>query len=172
MALGQGPTMLRQPHPAADGVSRLLEELYLDVASKQAAGAYTRLSETEKLATLVGFARMQAATSKRWSRILQDLLSVDLKGWRQRPASIAAPPMWRFAITTKKAAALTMICPRCSQLAAPDRDAIADDTVYHCKPCNLYTVQDGSKWVRGGHYLISELQIIAELRDRDAQANR
>jgi hypothetical protein len=85
MALGQGPTMLPQQHPATDGVSRLLEELYLDAASKQAAGEYTLLSETEKRATLIRFAKRQDATSKRWSSILQDLLSVDLEEWRQIP---------------------------------------------------------------------------------------
>jgi hypothetical protein len=172
MALGQGLTMLRQPYPAADGVSRLLEELYLDTANRLAADEYTHLSENEKRATLVGFAKMQAATSKRWSRILQDLLSADLDGWRETPVTIAAPPMWRFASTIDKAATPIMVCPKCSQLAAQDRGVIADETVYHCKPCNLYAVENGPRWVKGGPYLASELRIIAELRDRDATANR
>jgi hypothetical protein len=78
--------------PVAEGVWRLLEELYLDAASKLAAGKYTRLSETGKRASLILFAKRQAVTSKRWSRIIQDLLSVDLDGWRQNPVTIAAPP--------------------------------------------------------------------------------
>jgi hypothetical protein len=64
----------------------------------------------------------------------------------------------------------TMICPNCSQLATPDRGAIADETVYQCKSCDLYTVQGGFKWIEGGPYLIGELRIIAELRDRDVKA--
>ena len=64
-----------------------------------------------------------------------------------------------------------MICPKCSQPATPDRAAIEDETVYQCKTCDLYTVENGPKWVEGGRYLISELRIIAESRDRDAKAN-
>jgi hypothetical protein len=65
-----------------------------------------------------------------------------------------------------------MICPKCSQSAEPDRGAIADETVYHCKSCDLNTVRNGAKWVEGGPYQISDLRIIAESRDRDAKANR
>jgi hypothetical protein len=67
------------------GVWRLLEELYLDAASKQGASQYANLSETEKRATLKDFTRWQAVTSKRWCQILQDLLSADLEEWRQHP---------------------------------------------------------------------------------------
>jgi hypothetical protein len=69
----------------AGGVWRLLEELYLDAASKQAAGQYASLSETEKRATLRDFTKRQATMSKRWSHILQNLLSADLEDWRQKP---------------------------------------------------------------------------------------
>jgi hypothetical protein len=62
-----------------------------------------------------------------------------------------------------------MICPKCSQLAEPDRGAIADETVYQCKSCDLYTVERGAKWVEGGPCLISELRIIAESRDRKSE---
>ena len=65
-----------------------------------------------------------------------------------------------------------MICPKCSQPAAEDKGAIADETVYQCKPCDLYTVQGGFKWIEGGPYLIGELRIIAESRDRNSKANR
>jgi hypothetical protein len=49
-----------------------------------------------------------------------------------------------------------MICPKCSQPAAADKFAIADETVYWCKSCDLYTVENGSKWVQGGPYLEPE----------------
>jgi hypothetical protein len=65
-----------------------------------------------------------------------------------------------------------MICPKCSQPAAADKFAIADETVYWCKSCDLYTVENGSKWVEGGPYLLGELLIIAESKDRDAKTNR
>jgi hypothetical protein len=65
----------------------------------------------------------------------------------------------------------TMICPKCSQLAESDRGAISDETVYQCTSCDLYTVENGSKWVEGGPYLIGELRIIAESRDRIAKAS-
>jgi hypothetical protein len=64
-----------------------------------------------------------------------------------------------------------MICPKCSQLAEPDRAAIADEIVHQCKSCDLYTIEKGARWVEGGPYLMSELRIIAESRDRDAKAN-
>jgi hypothetical protein len=75
------------------------------------------------------------------------------------------------ANTIKTEATPTMICPNCSQLAAPDRGVIAEETVYHCKACNLYTVENGPRWVDGGPYLITELRIIAESRDRRAKAS-
>ena len=77
--------MLLQHHPVINAVWQLLEHLYLDAASKQAAGEYACLSDADKRATLIGFAKRQAVTSKRWSGILQDLLSADLDGWRQNP---------------------------------------------------------------------------------------
>jgi hypothetical protein len=66
----------------------------------------------------------------------------------------------------------TMICPNCSQLVPPDRGVIADETVYHCKSCDLYTVENGARWADDGPYLISELRIIAEARDRRAKASQ
>jgi hypothetical protein len=71
-----------------------------------------------------------------------------------KPLRIAAPPTRCFASASKKGATAMMICPKCSQLAEPDMGAIAGETVYHCKSCDLYTVQNGSKWVEGGPYLI------------------
>ena len=65
------------------GVWRLLEELYLDAASKLGAGQYASPSETEKRATFRDFTKRQADTSKRWSRILQVLLSSGLDERRQ-----------------------------------------------------------------------------------------
>ena len=71
--------------PVAWGVWRLLEELYLDSASKQGASEYAGLSETEKQTILKDFAKRQATISKRWSHILQNLLSADLEDWRHKP---------------------------------------------------------------------------------------
>ena len=71
--------------PVAYGVWRLLEELYFDSASKQGASEYAGLSETEKQTTLKDFARRQATISKRWSHILQNLLSADLEDWQHKP---------------------------------------------------------------------------------------
>jgi hypothetical protein len=64
-----------------------------------------------------------------------------------------------------------MICPKCSQFAEPDRGTIDGETTYRCRACDLYTVENGSKCVEGGPYLISELRIIAEARDRAAKAS-
>jgi hypothetical protein len=71
--------------PVAYGVWRLLEELYFDSASEQGAREYAGLSETEKQTTLKDFARRQATISKRWSHILQNLLSADLEDWQHKP---------------------------------------------------------------------------------------
>ena len=76
--------MLRQTS-IAGGVWRLLEELYTDAASKQAADQYASLSETEKRTILRDFTKRQVVTSKRWSQILQNLLSADLEDWRRKP---------------------------------------------------------------------------------------
>jgi hypothetical protein len=72
-------------HPSASSVWRLLEEIYLDSASKQAGNAYAGLSETDKRTALKDFTKRQAAISKRWSQILQNLLPADLDEWRQSP---------------------------------------------------------------------------------------
>ena len=61
--------------------------------------------------------------------------------------------------------------PELFPIGAP-RAVIADETVYHCKSCDLHTVENGSRWVDGGPYLITELRIIAEARDRAAKADR
>jgi hypothetical protein len=64
--------------PAAGGVWRLLEELYLDTANKQTTDKYAGLNEAKKHATLLAFADAQAATSKRWAAIVWDLRSVGI----------------------------------------------------------------------------------------------
>ena len=66
--------------PAASGVWRLLEELYLQTATKLSAAEYAKLSETEKHATLLAFADTQAAVSRRWAMIVEDLRVVGLAG--------------------------------------------------------------------------------------------
>jgi hypothetical protein len=58
-----------------------------------------------------------------------------------------------------------MTCPKCSQPAIPDRAVIADETVYECKKCDLYTVEGSAKWVRGGPFLVGTLRFLAESRD-------
>jgi hypothetical protein len=75
----KGPPMLPQDL-AAGSVWRLLEELYLDAADKQAASKYADLSVTEKHSILLAFADAQAATSKRWATIAGDLRSIGLTG--------------------------------------------------------------------------------------------
>jgi hypothetical protein len=52
----------------------------------------------------------------------------------------------------------------------PDRATIADETVYECKKCDLYTVEGSTKWVRGGPYLIGVLRFLAESRDESVKA--
>jgi hypothetical protein len=64
-----------------------------------------------------------------------------------------------------------MICPKCSQPAMPDRAAIADETVYECTKCDLYTVEGSTKWVRGGPYLIGALRFLAESRDESVKGS-
>jgi hypothetical protein len=71
--------------PVAYGVWRLLEDLYLDSASQKGACEYASLIETEKRTILRDFTKRQAVKSKRWSHILQNLLSADLEDWRQKP---------------------------------------------------------------------------------------
>jgi hypothetical protein len=76
--------MLVQLH-IANNIWQLLEELYLDSASKQDADQYASLSETEKRAIRKDFAKRQACASKRLSQIVQNLLSADLDEWREKP---------------------------------------------------------------------------------------
>ena len=66
----------------------------------------------------------------------------------------------------------TMICPKCSQLAEPDRAQSPTKLCTGAKSCDLYTVENGPKWVEGDRYLHSELTIIIESRERDAKVNR
>jgi hypothetical protein len=66
-------------------VWRLLEELYLDSADEKTTAEYASANEIAKRSILEDFARRQSATSKRWSQILQDLLSAELDGWRKNP---------------------------------------------------------------------------------------
>jgi hypothetical protein len=74
--------MLRH-HPVASGVWRILEEIYLNAASEQVAHDYASMSDVDKRTALKEFTKRQAVTSKRWSQILQNLLSADLTDWRQ-----------------------------------------------------------------------------------------
>jgi hypothetical protein len=59
-------------------VWELLEQLYLDSASGQGSGDYAGLTDDEKRAILKDFAKEQAAGSKRWADIAQNLLSAEL----------------------------------------------------------------------------------------------
>jgi hypothetical protein len=52
---------------------KLLEEIYLDEASQQAASSYAGLSVSARRAILVEFTHFKAITSKRWAAILRDL---------------------------------------------------------------------------------------------------
>jgi hypothetical protein len=61
-------------------VWQLVEELYLESATHQAAGAYTASNEAEKRTILNDFAKQQALKSNRWAHILRNLLSADLNG--------------------------------------------------------------------------------------------
>jgi hypothetical protein len=69
----------------ANNIWRLLEEVYLDTANEQCTAEFARANEIEKRATLIDFARRQARASKRWSQIVQNLLSADLDEWREKP---------------------------------------------------------------------------------------
>jgi hypothetical protein len=60
--------------PLASGVWRLLEELYLESASKRTDDEYAKLSEAEKQKTLLAFANAQVTVSKRWAAIVGDPL--------------------------------------------------------------------------------------------------
>jgi hypothetical protein len=68
---GQAPPMLLQ-NSIASGEWRLLEEVYLDSASKHDAGDYTSLSEAEKHTALLALADTKAAVSKRSAEIVAD----------------------------------------------------------------------------------------------------
>jgi hypothetical protein len=76
--------MLGQPQ-IANNIWQLLEELYLDFANEQCTAEFARANEIEKRTILKEFTRRQSATSKRWSQILQNLLSAELDGWRKNP---------------------------------------------------------------------------------------
>jgi hypothetical protein len=80
----RGPPMSVQLQIASN-VWRLLEELYLDSADEKTTAAYASADEIAKRPILKDFARRQSATSKRWSQILQNLLSAELDGWRKNP---------------------------------------------------------------------------------------
>jgi hypothetical protein len=64
-----------------------------------------------------------------------------------------------------------MTCPKCSNPVAPDKAVIADETVYECKTCHRFTVQGGAEWVADGPYLITELRLLAESRDRSVKGS-
>ena len=64
--------------PLASGVWRLLEELYLESASKRTDDEYSKLSEAEKQKTLLVFANTQVTVSKRWAEIVAELRIVAL----------------------------------------------------------------------------------------------
>jgi hypothetical protein len=59
-------------------VWELLEQLYLDSSSGRGSGDYAGLTDDEKRAILTDFAKAQAAGSKRWANIAQNLLSAEL----------------------------------------------------------------------------------------------
>ena len=69
----------------ANNIWRLLEDLYLDSANEQCAAKFASANEIEKRAILKDFAKRQACASKRWSQIVQNLLSADLDEWREKP---------------------------------------------------------------------------------------
>jgi hypothetical protein len=64
-----------------------------------------------------------------------------------------------------------MTCPKCSEAGTPDKAVIADETVYECKTCHCLTVEGGAKWVADGPYLITELRLLAESRDRNVKGS-
>jgi hypothetical protein len=81
---GRGPPMLVQPQ-IVNNIWRLLEELYLDSANEQCAAKFAGANEIEKRAILKDFVKRRACASKRWSQIVQNLLSADLDEWREKP---------------------------------------------------------------------------------------
>ena len=60
------------------GVWDLLEQIYLGSANCRDSGGYAGLTDDEKRAILKDFAKEQAAGSKRWANIAQNLLSAEL----------------------------------------------------------------------------------------------
>jgi hypothetical protein len=62
------------------GVWNLLEQLYLGSADSTGKANYAKLSDEERRAVLLQFADTQAAVSKRWAGIVQDLRVVGLTG--------------------------------------------------------------------------------------------
>ena len=69
--------MLVQDH--AQTIWTLLEQLYLDAATKQPAEKYASLGEHDKRTVLKDFAKAQAVTSKRWAQILKDLPAAEFQ---------------------------------------------------------------------------------------------
>jgi hypothetical protein len=60
-------------------VWELLEQLYRDSANGLDSDNYAGLSDNEKRAILKEFAKKQAAVSKRWAAIIEDLRVVSLQ---------------------------------------------------------------------------------------------
>jgi hypothetical protein len=69
----------------ANNIWRLLEDLYLDSGNEQCVAKFASANEIDKRLILKDFAKRQARASKRWSQIVQNLLSADLDEWREKP---------------------------------------------------------------------------------------
>jgi restriction endonuclease len=69
--------MLSSDQSAGD-VWQMLEQIYLEAANSRANSDYANMSETDKRAILMEFARRQAITSKRWVEILRNLRLAEL----------------------------------------------------------------------------------------------
>jgi len=65
-----------------------------------------------------------------------------------------------------------MNCPKCHQLAERSKRIINGQTVFRCKPCNLFTVKDGSRWIPDGPDLVAALRLLAQIRDEEAERFR
>ncbi|HEV3311522.1 MAG TPA: hypothetical protein VG815_13500 [Chloroflexota bacterium] len=65
-----------------------------------------------------------------------------------------------------------MTCPKCYRPAERSKTLITGDTVFRCKPCNLFTVKDGSRWIPDGPPLVAALRFLAQIRDDDAERQR
>jgi hypothetical protein len=71
--LRRGPPMFRQYDISRD-VRRLLERHYLESASSQAKGEFTRLSDDQKRKVVRDFLQDKAGAPKAWATALLDLL--------------------------------------------------------------------------------------------------